>query len=529
MLFTASLKLRRSAEVFSAVRITGNKRYRRAVIAQAPRPTALGPPYGSLTKPGFPSVNSRQIMVNKKLARWTAGAITLVATIAPAGPADASSPVTVNAAARPGGTFEAYPTRTLEQLPEAVRNQKDSRLSQYGGWLGRQTDATGFFYIKKIDGRWWLVDPEGYLFIHKSVVAVTPLDTPGAQAAFKEKYGDLPTWAARTSALLHEHGFNGLGAWSDTETLRATRQPLVYTQTWNFMSSYGDRRGITYVKPGHTGYPKDCIPVFDPEFEAFCDEYAKQLAATKDDPWLLGHFSDNEMPLKLAGLDNYLRLPAGDPGRQAAIDWLIERHGPKVRPRDIAEQDYADFLKFQVDRYYRIVSRAIRQYDPNHLFLGSRFHDSDLSQPEIFEAAGPYVDVVSVNYYHAWTPDAKQMRAWEQAAGKPCLITEWYAKGMDTGFANTGGAGWLVRTQRDRGRFYENFTLGLMESKVCVGWHWFKYLDNDPADTGADPSNRDGNKGILNNRYEPYPPLLDSMKRINERSYRLVEWFDGTR
>ncbi|MDP3209629.1 MAG: hypothetical protein Q8M65_10805, partial [Rhodoglobus sp.] len=86
------------------------------------------------------------------------------------------------------------------------------------------------------------------------------------------------------------------------------------------------------------------------------------------------------------------------------------------------------------------------------------------------------------------------------------LITEWYAKGMDSGMANTSGAGWTVKTQADRGRFYENFTLGLLEARGCVGWHWFKYGDNDPTDTKADPSNTDSNKGIVTNRYAPSTP-----------------------
>ena len=98
---------------------------------------------------------------------------------------------------------------------------------------------------------------------------------------------------------------------------------------------------------------------------------------------------------------------------------------------------------------------------------------------------------------------------------------------MDSGMGNTGGAGWLVKTQRERGEFYENFTLGLLASKACVGWHWFKYIDNDPKEKKSDPSNRDSNKGMLNNRYEPYTPLLDSMKRINQRAYRLADYFDS--
>jgi hypothetical protein len=59
-----------------------------------------------------------------------------------------------------------------------------------------------------------------------------------------------------------------------------------------------------------------------------------------------------------------------------------------------------------------------------------------------------------------------------------------------------------------------------------VGWHWFKYIDNDPSDPRADPSNSDSNKGLLSNRYQPYTPLLDSMKRINERVYGIVHHLD---
>jgi hypothetical protein len=109
------------------------------------------------------------------------------------------------------------------------------------------------------------------------------------------------------------------------------------------------------------------------------------------------------------------------------------------------------------------------------------------------------------------------------------VVTEWYAKGMDSGMANTTGAGWLVRTQADRGWFYQNFVLALMESKVCVGWHWFKYADNDPADTKADPSNLDANKGIVSADYAPWQELLTAMKALNDRAYHLVDHLDGRR
>ena len=135
---------------------------------------------------------------------------------------------------------------------------------------------------------------------------------------------------------------------------------------------------------------------------------------------------------------------------------------------------------------------------------------------------------MAVNYYSTWTPSQKKLAMWSQESGRPILITEWYVKGEDSGLSNTSGAGWIVKSQRDRGLFYQNFTLGLLESKVCVGWHWFKYSDNDPSEPNTDPSNRDANKGIVNFRYEPYSALLDAMKPLNERVYALADYFDRT-
>lgn len=143
------------------------------------------------------------------------------------------------------------------------------------------------------------------------------------------------------------------------------------------------------------------------------------------------------------------------------------------------------------------------------------------------KAAGLHADAVSFNWYGSWTPDSARMRSWEGWAGKPFIITEWYAKGGDAaGLANTSGAGWLVKTQADRGRFYQNFALGLLRAKGCVGWHWFKYQDNDPQ-AGGDPSNQDSNKGIVDIAYQPYGELVEAMRALNAEAYSLTEFFDG--
>jgi hypothetical protein len=430
---------------------------------------------------------------------------------------------TVEAATKFGGPWKAYPTLTLDDVPAAAAAPADSGLSQYGGMLARKTKATGFFYPTRIEGRWWLVDPAGCLFLRKGVASVRMSDTAEGRDACNKRFGSETNWAVQTAALLQEHGFNGLGAWSDVERLRAISPPLVYTRTWSFMGSYGRKRGGTSTQPGHTGYLGDCIFVFDPGFESFCDQYAQSLAADKADPWLLGHFSDNEMPLSRAALKNYLQLPEREPGYQAANAWLRARHGEKARAKDITEKDAQEFLALVVERYFRTVSKAIKKYDSNHLYLGSRFHGAVPRLPEVFRAAGPYVDVVSVNLYHVWTPDLERLAMWERESGRPFLISEWYAKAMDSGLPNTTGAGWLVRTQRDRARFYQNFSLALLQSKGCVGWHWFKYIDNEPAAAKGQSAYGDANKGIVSNQYAPYPVLLEAMKQVNQRAYSLVE------
>jgi len=91
---------------------------------------------------------------------------------------------------------------------------------------------------------------------------------------------------------------------------------------------------------------------------------------------------------------------------------------------------------------------------------------------------------------------------------------------------NKTGAGWLVKTQTDRGIHYQNFCMELLKAPNCVGWHWFRYQDNDPTDPSADESNRDSNKGLVSFRYNPYLPLLEKMKMLNLNKYELIKYFE---
>lgn len=428
--------------------------------------------------------------------------------------------------------WKPFETRTLEQLYDFKPGQKSIKLCEYGGRTDKKFEAKGFFYPFKIKDRWWLIDPHGHPFVHVAIVGVYTGITEIGKKTSLEVFGSVEKWANFSTKLISDYGFNGTGGWSEAQYLRKSDRSLVYTLSWDFMGQFGTSKNLTYQDPGHLAYPNKCILVFHPDFEKFCDEYGKKLAETKGDPWLIGHFSDNELPIPSDLLDRSFGLDVNNPdlkyGYEAAKQWLEKRKGRKADLNDITDADRKDFIEYVYDRYYRITTSAIRKYDPNHLCIGARFNGKALECPEVFRAAGKYLDVISVNYYRAWTPDQKLMMMWyNESGGKPFMITEWYVKGADSGLANNSGAGWVVKTQIDRGRFYHNFVLGLMESKVCVGWHWFKYRDNDPNDTATDPSNRDSNKGIVDYKYNPYYPLLDEMKKLNENVYQLIDYFDS--
>jgi hypothetical protein len=217
-------------------------------------------------------------------------------------------------------------------------------------------------------------------------------------------------------------------------------------------------------------------------------------------------------------------LKENDHGRKAAENWLNAKGITKDK---ITDDHRALFMALVGEKYFSTVAKAIKKYDPNHMYIGARFYSSEKHQKEFMQAAGKYLDIVSNNYYNHWTPDSTDMTEWAEWTGSPFIVTEYYTKGEDSGMGNISGAGWIVRTQKDRGLFYQNYNLALLESKNCVGWHYFKYIDNDPTAKGIDPSNVDANKGIVSNRYVPWTPMVEKMKEINTQVYNLIDYFDS--
>lgn len=127
--------------------------------------------------------------------------------------------------------WKRYDTRLLEHLegfePERVA------LSTYGGLKDATVEATGFFHAKEVGGRWWLVDPEGCLFLTVGVCSVGTNPTENGREALRERFGDEEGWVRATNAMLWEMGYNTLGCWSQSEKFMTTKPRLPYTTAFD--------------------------------------------------------------------------------------------------------------------------------------------------------------------------------------------------------------------------------------------------------------------------------------------------------
>ena len=442
------------------------------------------------------------------------------------------------------------PTRTIDTLiglGDYTYYAENQQFDKYGGLIDDQMrqEATGFFYTTKIGDRWWVIDPLGYPCYIRAVsgFGIQYLSSPNHKNAALEKYGNPDKWAlAAVRQLKDDWGFN-LSTGNPSEAARVVDR-LMYQGSIGFVGSYGSHIGTNNSTGGSTTFAgNNTMNVFDPAFVDWCDEKAKAAETLKDDPYLFGRTMDNELPMDGNMLYNYLRLSPADPiyhySYACAWTWLVNMTGKEFPTEtDVTPELMELFIGFVYDRFYSLATTAIRKYDPNHMILGSRMLHGVISKPWVLRFASLHLDCLTINWYGEWDIPVEDLKLVSENANMPLMVTEFYTKAMDSGLDNTRGAGWVVKTQQDRADFYQCYTLRLLECKNFVGWHWFQYLDNDddPAviyktvdgqKVWKDQSSIDANKGIVNNKHEPYAPLVESMAEINKNVYKLIEHFDA--
>ena len=449
--------------------------------------------------------------------------------------------LSVDVTRTPTVPYVKHPTRILDTIKgyEPVKDG-EAKYDEYGGYIcDIKFDKAPYYRVEKKDGRFWCVTPEGNPFYRLAMVLLSPGASENQRKVVLEKCGSLENWIEHETKHMREDlYFNSLGGWSATEALSKAQKPLALSQISYFLTGYTRMLGTNNSTGGNTTFVGGAMPVFDPGFAEFCENHAaKVVAPYAGNKNFFGWMSDNELHAEGRLLDTYLMLDCQNPlfAYSYATAWTFLRAVTgknEVSAADITDEYRKQFRAMIYNRYLKLVSTATKKYDPDHLFMGCRFLPGCYRDEYVHRVAGAYCDIISLNYYGAWQPESDLMANIQKWSDTPFIITEWYAKGMDaatpeTRLTNMSGAGFTVPTQKDRGHFYHNYTLKLMECKGCVGFDWFQCWDNDPDNLRADLSNRNSNKGIYNNNYEEYTELTDAMKRVNANAYKLIQFFDS--
>jgi hypothetical protein len=404
---------------------------------------------------------------------------------------------------------------------EEILQSANLNVSKYGGFTGTKANATGFFRTEKIEGKWWFIDPEGYLFFSNGCCCiesrsdlsrvkgreylftlmppVAQLTAPGQQVRrggnssfytwnLNRRYGSdwYQKWMDLTFRRMDSWGINTIGNWSDPGLGDNQRKAYVAT-----LNGWG-------IETGPMGMPD----VYAPSYAATIDSVASwQCAPKKNDPFLLGYFIGNEPPW---------------PGRESdLVDVILEGKETPMQTtlkRYLSGGDTPERRKaFVIETYSRfidVVCSAIKKYDPNHLNLGLRFGDTPAS--EIIMASRNYFDVFSINHYGYKAPIDEIQEIYDQT-GLPVIIGEFHfgtpGRGLAPGLAQT-------KNQEERGIAYRYYVENAAAHPALIGTHWFQWIDQ-PSTGRFDGENY--NIGFLDVTDRPYSELTNAVKETYKK------------
>jgi len=412
-----------------------------------------------------------------------------------------------------------------------AHGQPEGDRDEFGALIGPRRAATGFFRAMKAENRWWLVDPNGYLFLSAGVngVSLAAGSEEEADGGYREaalaKHRSESAWAEATAGRLRQWGFNTLGPDSDG---------AVRDQEMAFTVSLDCSRAVRRADAGL--FPD----VFDPDFERGVRRHVSRACRLyAEDRRLVGYFTDGRLDWGRSDegtgplMARFLSMEDAAPGRRAVLDFLERRYltiaelnevwvtsyesfeeigrTPQVGSH-IPQADIDGFQQLVAREYFRITHEAIRESDRHHLILGPRF-EGEAPGP-VLAAMGDLISVVSVEW-SAGKPSAAQLRRMQRLADKPVLI-------CDLAIAVSPAAGGGRRQVRACAETEEEQASQLgarvrefLALPMVIGYQWQSYVD-ETAGRGR------GRCGLVGRDDEPHEGLVAAAAETNAALYELA-------
>lgn len=416
-----------------------------------------------------------------------------------------------------------------EELRDLAAHRAAPGRDRFGGWAeGPKLEATGRFRAQKVDGKWWLVDPDGRLFWSFGPVRVstwcgiTPLARKGQpwrermfegidpdgflakfvrdgeirfqEANLARKYGEewRESFAKTAHVRVKSWGMNTLANGSDPVVCLLRKTPYAT----RIMLSSEPIKG----SDGRWGKFRDPFdPSFGPSLRAALEEREEELK----DPMCIGLFADNEAKWGASRGDLarwVLASPATQPARVEFARLLAEKG---IDPDGkVPERELEAFSARVAEEYFRKIRAAIKEFDPSILYLGNRF--AGFSCPEwAVRIAAKHCDVMSFNIYKdsldGWTPG--------EGLDVPVLIGEFHFGAHDRGLFGSGQRNSL--TQEGRAKAVKRYVASALAHPLVVGAHWHQYADQ-PASGRWDGEHFQC--GLVDICDRPYPETVQALR-----------------
>lgn len=387
--------------------------------------------------------------------------------------------------------------------------------------LGRA--ASPAFAVHHADGRWSLISPEGKPFFSLGLCVFTQgtareqfdRENPGYAAWLH--YPTPLAWADDSLRRVKSWGFTTVGGWGDFKTLRQSKEQTLWLTP---VLHIGSTAGAPWWD------------MWDAKNIARMEAVARtEIRGLRDDPRVIGYFSDNELGWWNATLwkmtleqvpssgqrqrlirllretyDNDWAKLTEDFATEKAESWRqLERGGMVfMKPGGNGIRVMRQFLGVLADRYYQLMREIIRKHDLRALYLGDRYQS--FYYPEVALAAARHVDVVSCNLNAAWndgTFPRFQLDTLHALTKKPILVSEFYVAAREnrSGNRNDHGVYPVVATQRERAAAARTTLEALARLPYVIGADWFQFFD-EPKHGREDGENF--NFGLVDIRNQPY-------------------------
>ena len=427
--------------------------------------------------------------------------------------------------------------------------------NKYGGWAdGPRYEATGHFRVQKIDGKWWMIDPEGCLYWSHGIIrvnassSVTPLH--GAKLAsrdymfeylpspddslwrfrftndellipYYERWQEDSTFDFSSANIYRKYGPDYKSIWSDLAHRRLRSWGLnTIANSSDIDSCREDRtrfinrfdiRSVPIEGADGPWFP--IMDPFDPSFRAAVEDQLKAHKRDVEDPYLLGYFVDNEIKWgnETHAAKCVVNAPESQAAKKAMRSFLSERYGRPVEPSEASESDLLDFNRLLIEEYYKVIRESFDRYAPGVLYMGCRFASFVCSNPDVVTIGARYCDVISHNQYR-YTIDSYKL---PEELDKPVMIGEWHLGALDRGLFHPSLQ--ICDNQQERAYFYKEYALSALRHPQIIGIHWHQYMDQ--ATTGR----FDGENfqvGFLDCCDTPYPETIEACRSVGYTLYQ---------